>query len=51
MSPLGIQRDEKQGDLGWDGEWVAAAIVVESVWTVEMEIPYQILDLPIKALK
>ena len=27
VSPLGIQRDEKQGDLGWDGEWVAAAIV------------------------
>lgn len=46
VSPLGTQRDEKQGDLGWDGEWVDAAIIEESVWTVEMKIPYQILDLP-----
>ena len=46
VSPLGIQRDEKQGDLGWDGEWVAAAIVELSVWTVEMRIPFDILDLP-----
>ena len=46
VSPLGIQRDEKQGDLGWDGEWFAAAIVESSVWTVEMKIPFEILDLP-----
>ena len=46
VSPLGIQRDEKQGDLGWDGEWLAAAIVESSVWTVEMKIPFEILDLP-----
>ncbi|RKU07575.1 hypothetical protein C6501_17570 [Candidatus Poribacteria bacterium] len=46
VNPLGTQLDEKQGDLGWDGEWTAAAIVEESVWTVEMKIPYQILDLP-----
>ena len=46
VSPLGIQRDEKQGDLGWDGEWSAAAIIEPSVWTVEMKIPYDILDLP-----
>ena len=46
VSPLGIQRDEKQGDLGWDGEWVAAAIVEDSEWSVEMKIPFQILDLP-----
>ena len=46
MSPLGIQRDEKQGDLGWDGEWFAAAIVEPSVWTVEMKIPFEMLDLP-----
>ena len=46
VSPLGIQRDEKQGDLGWDGEWGAAAIVEPSVWTVEMKISYDILDLP-----
>lgn len=46
VNPLGTQLDEKQGDLGWDGQWVAAAIVEESVWTVEMKIPYQILDLP-----
>ena len=46
VSPLGIQRDEKQGDLGWDGEWFAAAIVESSMWTVEMKIPFEILDLP-----
>ena len=46
VSPLGIQRDEKQGDLGWDGEWFAAAIVESSVWTVEVKIPFEILDLP-----
>ena len=46
VSPLGIQRDEKQGDLGWDGEWFAAATVESSMWTVEMKIPYEILDLP-----
>lgn len=46
VNPFGTQLDEKQGDLGWDGEWLAAAIVEESVWTVEMKIPYQILDLP-----
>ena len=46
VSPLGTQQDEKQGDLGWDGEWIAAAIVKPSVWTVEMRIPFDILDLP-----
>ena len=46
VSPLGTQRDEKQGDLGWDGEWVAAAIVASSVWSVEMKIPFDMLDLP-----
>ncbi|MCY3741804.1 MAG: DUF5916 domain-containing protein [Candidatus Poribacteria bacterium] len=46
VSPLGIQRDEKQDDLGWDGEWFAAAIVEPSVWTVEMKIPFEMLDLP-----
>ncbi len=46
VNPLGIQRDEKQGDLGWDSEWFAAAIVESSVWTVEMKIPFEILDLP-----
>ena len=46
VNPLGIQRDEKQGDLGWDGGWFAAAIVESSVWTVEMKIPFEILDLP-----
>ncbi len=46
VNPLGIQRDEKQGDLGWNGEWFAAAIVESSVWTVEMKIPFEILDLP-----
>ena len=45
VNPLGIQRDEKQGDLGWDGEWFAAAIVESSVWTVEVKIPFEILDL------
>ena len=46
VNPLGIQRDEKQGDLGWDGEWFAAAIIESSVWTVEMKIPFEMLDLP-----
>ena len=46
VNPLGTQLDEKQGDLGWDGEWLAATIIEESVWTVEVKIPYQILDLP-----
>ena len=46
VSPLGIQRDEKQGDLGWDGQWFAATNVEESVWIVEIAIPYKILDLP-----
>ena len=46
VNPLGTQLDEKQGDLGWDGEWVAVTSVEESVWTVEMKIPYEILDLP-----
>ena len=46
VSPLGTQQDEKQGDLGWDGEWIAAAIVEPSVWTVEIRIPFDILDLP-----
>ena len=46
VSPLGTQQDEKQGDLGWDGEWITAAIVEPSVWTVEMKIPFDILDLP-----
>ena len=46
VSPLGTQRDEKQGDLGWDGEWFAAAIVEASVWNVEIKIPFGILDLP-----
>lgn len=46
VSPLGTQRDEKQGDLGWDGEWFAAAIVEASVWNVEIKIPFDILDLP-----
>ena len=46
VSPLGTQQDDKQGDLGWDGEWIAAAIVGPSVWTVEMRIPFDILDLP-----
>ena len=45
VNPLGIQQDEKQGDLGWDGEWFAAAIVESSLWTVEMKIPFEILDL------
>ena len=43
---LGIQRDEKQGDLGWDGEWFAAAMVEASMWSVEMKIPFDMLDLP-----
>ena len=46
VSPLGTQQDDKQGDLAWDGEWIAAAIVGPSVWTVEMRIPFDILDLP-----
>ncbi|MCY4401998.1 MAG: DUF5916 domain-containing protein [Candidatus Poribacteria bacterium] len=46
VNPLGTQLDEKQGDLGWDGEWSAAAVTEESSWTVEMKIPYQILDMP-----
>ena len=46
VNPLGIQRDEKQGDLGWDGEWFAAVIVQSSVWNVEMKIPYDMLDVP-----
>ncbi|MYF55294.1 carbohydrate binding family 9 domain-containing protein [Candidatus Poribacteria bacterium] len=46
VNPLGTQRDEKQGDLGWDSEWIAAANIEDSVWTVEMKIPYQLLDLP-----
>ncbi len=46
VNPLGTQLDEKQDDLGWDGEWNAASIIEDSVWTVEMKIPYQILDLP-----
>ena len=46
VSPLGTQRDEKQGDLGWDGEWGAAAMVEASVWSVEIKIPYDMLDLP-----
>ena len=46
VNPLGTQRDEKQGDLGWDGEWFAAAIVQSSVWSVEMKIPYDMLDVP-----
>ncbi len=45
VSPLGTQRDEKQGDLGWDGEWFAAAIVEASAWNVEIKIPFDILDL------
>lgn len=46
VNPLGTQLDEKQGDLGWDGEWSAASVIYESSWTVEMKIPYQILDMP-----
>ena len=46
VNPLGTQLDEKQGDLGWDGEWAAAASMADTAWTVEMKIPYQILDLP-----
>ena len=46
VNPLGTQLDEKQGDLGWDGEWAAAASITDTAWTVEMKIPYQILDLP-----
>lgn len=46
VSPLGTQRDEKQGDLGWDGEWIAAARVESAGWSVEMKIPVDILDLP-----
>ena len=46
VNPLGTQRDEKQGNLGWDGEWIAAAILGSSLWTVEMKIPHDILDLP-----
>lgn len=46
VNPLGTQRDEKQGDLGWDSEWIAAANIEDTVWTVEMKIPYQLLDLP-----
>ena len=46
VNPLGTQLDEKQGDLGWDGEWAAAASITDTAWIVEMRIPYQILDLP-----
>lgn len=46
VTPLGTQRDEKQGDLGWDGQWLAAARVDTAVWNVEMKIPYEMLDLP-----
>ena len=46
VSPLGTQWDEKQGDLGWDGEWIAAATVEAAVWRVEMKIPFDMLDLP-----
>lgn len=46
VNPLGTQRDEKQGDLGWDGEWNAAAITNEAEWSVEMKISFEILDLP-----
>lgn len=48
VNPLGTQLDDKQGDLGWDGVWSAAATINETFWTVEMEIPYKILDLPEK---
>lgn len=48
VNPLGTQLDDKQGDIGWDGVWSAAALIDESVWTVEMKIPYKILDLPEK---
>ena len=46
VSPLGTQQDDKQGDLGWDGEWFTAAIIESSVWSIEMKIPFDILDLP-----
>jgi len=46
VNPLGIQRDEKQGDLGWDGEWLTGARVESSAWSVEMKVPYDILDVP-----
>lgn len=46
VNPLGTQLDEKQEDLGWDSEWLAAARVESSVWNVEMKIPFEILDLP-----
>lgn len=48
VNPLGTQLDDKQGDIGWDGIWSAAALIDESVWSVEMMIPYYILDLPEK---
>ena len=46
VSPLGTQRDEKHGDLGWDGEWFSAAIIESLSWRVEMKIPFEMLDLP-----
>ena len=46
VNPLGTQRDEKQGDLGWDGEWVAAVRGEVSAWKVEIKIPYDMLDMP-----
>lgn len=46
VNPLGTQRDEKQGDLGWDGEWNAASITNETEWSVEMKISFEMLDLP-----
>lgn len=46
VSAAGVQQDERlskgneYGDVGWDAVWSSAVSVNDTVWCVEMEIPY-----------
>lgn len=50
VNPLGTQfarlGGERATKLEWEGEWQAAARVVEDGWTAEMAIPWAILNYP-----
>ena len=42
----GIEYDAKGGVKEWNGKWKSAARINGEDWTVEMAIPYKVLELP-----
>ena len=41
VNPMGVQRDEQSGDVGWDAPWKAVAKDYSEGWAVELAIPWE----------